>query len=667
MTSIKTSHIDLDSLISSATRQNWRKLGILQNQNLDSRLSNLANPKNSQNHTKIIKHKLTTRANKKLSCKNIIPTEYFCNDNNIALIERIVRFVIQKNYSTKNAIYSLALNLLKAKNLLRKAHIQAVLDTYKDFAFDCAQDSQSGFECYDDLLDFSLPCDEVDLLGLIYQCLLLEGEKNIAGAYYTPYAITREMTKGLDFGNGEIFLDPACGSGAFMLSLDNAMPNQIFGIDNNPLAVFIAKINMLIKFSDMDFIPQVYCADFLDFEENLCGNKSVSECLNKSFDYICTNPPWGIYRAKKYRAKIYKSKTYQKNRNNKKAQSKHTNPAQSIITSGERFSLFFVKSYAKLKLNGVMNFLLPNAMLNVKAHKDLREFILHNGTLKQIKHYANIFSGVSTEFVSITHKKYPESRADKTTQSNPKSQKCKIIKNNDEFLTPISAFLQSQNHNFSALSNKDLEIIKKVKNIGKYDLKQSIWALGIVTGDNKNALHKERTQGSEEIYTGKEIAPYRLKQARNFILYDRAKFQQVAKDEYYRASEKLVYKFISSKLVFAYDESGALFLNSANILIPKIPNMSIKTALGFLNSELFAYLHSVLFGEIKVLKGNLAQLPFPKITSKQDNEICALVSKIISADSAIEAILQDKIYEMYQISSDEQIHIKKVLSGKAKR
>ena len=645
--------LQIDSLISPATRQNWRKLGILQNQNLDSRFPNLANLKNPQNHTQITKYKLTTRANKKLSCKNIIPTEYFCNANNIALVQRIARFIIQKNYSTQNAIYSLALNLLKAKNLLRKAHTQAVLDTYKDFA----QDFQSGFACYDDLLDFSLPCDEADLLGLIYQCLLLEGEKNIAGAYYTPHSITKEMTKGLDFGNGEIFLDPACGSGAFMLSLDNAMPNQIFGIDNNPLAVFIAKINMLVKFSDMDFIPQIYCADFLDFGESLCGNKGVSECL--SFDYICTNPPWGIYRAK-----IYNGKTYQKNQNGKKAQYKSAKSCADFITSGERFSLFFVKSYTKLKPNGVMNFLLPNAMLNVKAHKDLREFILHNGALEQIKHYANIFSGVSTEFVSITHKKSLKSRADKDAQSNPKpkSQKCKIIKNNDEFLTPISAFLQSQNHNFSALSGKDLEIIKKVKRIGKYDLRQSIWALGIVTGDNKNALHKERIQGSEEIYTGKEIAPYHLKEARNFILYDRAKFQQVAKDEYYRASEKLVYKFISSKLVFAYDESRALFLNSANILIPKIPNMSIKTALGFLNSELFAYLHSVLFGEIKVLKGNLAQLPFPKITSKQDSEISALVSEIIGGNDALEVALQSEIYEMYQISSDEQNHIKRVLN-----
>ena len=462
-------------------------------------------------------------------------------------------------------------------------------------------------------------------------------------------------------------------SGAFILSLENAMPSQIFGIDNNPLAVFIAKINMLIKFSDMDFMPQIYCADFLDIEENLTkglaegvGN-SARECLNKSFDYICTNPPWGICRAKIYCKEIYHGGICQKNdyHNDKKTQHKNPKFTQSIITSGERFSLFFVKSYAKLKPNGVMNFLLPNATLNVKAHRDLREFILGNGTLEQIKHYANIFSGVSTEFVSITHKK---SKADKISQPVSKPTQCKIIKNNRELLMPISAFFQSQNYNFSTLSNKDLEIIKRVKSIGKYDLKQSIWALGIVTGDNKNTLHKERIQGSEKIYTGKEIMPYHLKQARNFIVYDRAKFQQVAKDEYYRANEKLVYKFISSKLVFAYDESKALFLNSANILIPKIPNMSIKTALGFLNSELFAYLHSVLFGEIKVLKGNLTQLPFPKITSKQDSEICALVGKMISGgDSAIEATLQRKIYEIYQITTKEQSHIKEVLSGTTKR
>lgn len=170
----------------------------------------------------------------------------------------------------------------------------------------------------------------------------------------------------------------------------------------------------------------------------------------------------------------------------------------------------------------------------------------------------------------------------------------------------------------NVLSSEDIKILEKVKSLGKYNLGQSDWALGVVTGDNKNKLKKNYSVGYEKIYTGKEILPYRLKTPTNYILYDRKQLQQVAKDEYYRAKEKLVYKFISNKLVFAYDDSGSLFLNSANILIPNIPNMSVKTVLAFLNSELYQYMYIVLFSEIKVLKGNLIELPFPQISSEMD-------------------------------------------------
>ncbi|MGX2973319.1 Eco57I restriction-modification methylase domain-containing protein, partial [Helicobacter sp. T3_23-1059] len=414
--------------------------------------------------------------------------------------------------------------------------------------------------------------------GLLYQCLLYEGKKNIMGAYYTPHAITNAMTQNLDFSKGQILLDPACGSGAFFMSLQNAKPSQIFGIDNDPIAVFIAKINLLLKFKNDEFIPQIYCVDFLESStKTLLENTIQNPLQNTQFDYVITNPPWGIYR----------------NNTHKKPQSTSPKSCEDSIISGERFSLFFVKSYKQLKPNGIMKFLLPKSMLNVKTHKDLREFILSNGTLQEITHYANIFSGVSTEFVSVEHKKeILESRG--KTKSNSKSnptKQCKIITNKQTLQVPLSAFHISQNLNFNPLNAQDIAIIQKVKAQGKFDLSASIWALGIVTGDNKNALHKEQILGSEKIFTGKEIVPYRLQKARNFIMYDRTKFQQVAKDEMYRASEKLVYKFISNKLIFAYDNSGALFLNSANILIPRIPNMSIKTALGFLNSELFAYLH----------------------------------------------------------------------------
>ena len=229
---------------------------------------------------------------------------------------------------------------------------------------------------------------------------------------------------------------------------------------------------------------------------------------------------------------------------------------------------------------------------------------------------------------------------------------------------PLSFFRQTKNYIFNALNKQDMKIISQVKQRGKFDLSKSIWALGIVTGNNKNALFKSQINKSEKIYTGKEITPYKLKKAQKFIIYDRTKFQQVAKDEIYRASEKLVYKFISNKLVFAYDESRALFLNSANILIPKIPNMSVKTALAFLNSPLYQYLYLTLFGEIKILKGNLLELPFPQISKAQDEKITFLVEQILSGDEKSVHLTNEQIYKVFDINEKQKKYIQKALKCK---
>lgn len=564
----------LDSLISSATLQNWKKFN-----------------KTSQN-------RLTSRANKKLSQKNIIPIEYLCNKDNLNQIKRIIEYIVSKNYRTWDCIFSLAKNLLYKAGIIECVHIRNVLKEYP-------------FQSLDDLINLSLPKGEIDLLGLIYQCLLCEGEKNIKGSYYTPHIIAKEMTKNFDFNNGETFLDPSCGSGAFMLALQNATPQQIFGTDNDEIACFIAKINLLLKFSNIAFEPQIYCCDYLN----------SSKTINKKFNYIITNPPWGVDKMK----------------------------------SKERFSLFFIKAYGELKDAGVMRFLLPISMLNVKAHKDLRKFILDNGSLQSITHYTNIFSGVTTKIIDITHK-------------NSVSTNNVLVKKGDlELFVPTKAFRQTNNYIFNALGEEDLNIIEKVKSYGVYDLKESNWGLGIVTGDNKNQLKTQYLNGYEKIYTGKEIMPYCLKAAKNFILYDRKKFQQVAPDEIYRADEKLVYKFISNRLIFAYDNSKALFLNSANILIPRIPNMSIVTALGFLNSSLYQYLYQILFGEIKILRGNLEELPFPRLTATQDNQIALLVGKIINGNNELIPVLECKIYEIFAIDKKLIKYIEGVLNGKTRK
>lgn len=99
------------------------------------------------------------------------------------------------------------------------------------------------------------------------------------------------------------------------------------------------------------------------------------------------------------------------------------------------------------------------------------------------------------------------------------------------------------------------------------------------------------------------------------------------------------------------------FLNSANILIPHVDGMSVKTVMAFLNSEVMQYYYSSLFGDVKVLKSNLLELPFPLMTKSLDNKIVKLVDKVVSGDfSAIQRI-QNIIYNVYGLTPSQRRYI----------
>ena len=545
--------------------------------------------------------RLMSRANKQLSTKTILPLEYFTNKKNVADIQRFVTFCKEKSYKVEDVIYSMGVELLKKAKIFNKRHVQKVIESLE----------------FTDVLEFPdsiLDLKEHDILGLIYQCFLLEGEKNRKGSYYTPLEVARNMTKGLDFSKGQTFFDPCCGSGAFLLALDEASPEQVLGCDNDPIAVMITKINMLIKYKSQVFEPQIIECDYLKYN------------FKYKNSYIISNPPWG--------AVIFDEKN---------------NP----ISTKESFSFFFEKAFNQLEDGGTIRFLLPESVLNVKTHRNFRKFLLENTDIQSITRYPGTFSGVQTKYIDIqcaSHFDRPQG-----------AEKYPVIVTysfDGDFSTPLRSarndvslqcFYLTNNLNFNLLSDSGLEKVQKILSKGKYTLKDSIWALGVITGDNKNKVRTKRGRRMQPIYTGKEIEAYTLKQPRKFIKYKRTDYQQVAKDEIYRADEKLVYKFISKNLVFAYDNSKSLFLNSANILIPRIPGMSIKTVLAFLNSELFKFLYKSLFGEIKILKGNLLELPFPEISPETDKILTELVDEVLKGNKEAENTINELICNVFEI------------------
>jgi Type I restriction-modification system methyltransferase subunit len=580
----------MEVIISQATKRNWERLNVTEERN-----------------------KLTKRANKTNSQKTILPIEYFSNTGNIPKIEQLLRLVASLDCNIFDVMFSIVFNRLTAKKLVNgcsatKSSVQHLLNEYNNLTL------------VPQILEYQLPDDEEDLLGLVYQSLYVEGDKNKQGLYYTPTRIVKKVIEDIEFCEDFVILDPCCGSGNYLLNVPHTDPSKLFGVDFDPIAVMLCKANLIMKYIDLDFVPQIYCFDFLA-EYSLLDSPDTMRIRKMLFDCICTNPPWGAI------------------------------PKTTSKTGNESFACFLSKSLEILKPKGVLNFLLPEAVLNVKTYSNLREQLLDNYSVDKIHVFPNLFTCVTTKFISL--------EVSNVTQSKS------VLVYKDDIPTIIdkNVFRRSNNYVFSLIDSMDQDILDLLSAKGKSTLSESTWALGIVTGNNSEKLLDKPSKDNEPIYTGKEIRPYKLLMPKKYVIYDRSQFQQVAKDEIYRAEEKLVYKFISNKLVFSYDNSKSLFLNSANILIPIIPTMSMKSVLLFLNSELFQFAYMKRFGEIKILKGNLCELFFPIISKTEDSLIQKIVDRILYGDSSALEDSQGFVYDYYRVSQNKIDYIRRVINN----
>ena len=568
--------------ISKATEYNWKKLN-----------SNSA-------------EKLTKRANKTQSKKRVIATSYL----DYAPANQLLDIVSSIEASVGDIMYSLCVSFLKYHNIFDKRNVQAFISQYTNHR----------------LIAISVPekvwDENNDVLGFIYQSLITEGDRNLTGQYYTNQKVVDYMTKKKSLVDGETFLDPCCGSGAFLLSVQTNTPECLFGFDINPIAVMIAGVNLLVKYAEKDFVPQVYCLDFL--KKNLF--ESERENIPFGFDNIYTNPPWGADKNGSYIS------------------------SYPEIKSKERSSMVIVESLKRLNSNGNFYFLLPTSLLKIKNHSDVRKYILSNTSIQKIDLYSDRFDGVFTDYFSIN-----------LSRASTNNQKY-IVSTGDETINIVLSESERQSGTIvvEQLTEIDKSIIRKIESRRHDDLKHSQWALGIVTGDNRNKVKKEMATGLEPVYTGKQVMPFRLREESSYISFAPESFQQCAKEDLYRAPEKLIYRFIARYPIVAYDDKQCLCLNSANILIPELDSISIKSVAALLNSSLYHYYYSIKFSDIKVLKGNLQELPFPKLTKCQDEMLCNLVSSIQSFyfSEDYQRELDETVYSLFEITPTEQEQIR---------
>lgn len=228
---------------------------------------------------------------------------------------------------------------------------------------------------------------DLDSKGVAFERFMGDFFKGKMGQYFTPRNIVDFCVKMLFIKQNERVLDPACGSGGFLLHAmdlirkkaeedyeeekeiysywhDFASKN-LFGIEINEQIARVCKMNMIIH---DDGHTNIISADSLDNIEK--HTKINSQFKKENFDIILTNPPFGakvLINEKKY------LKDYQLGLNNGKERA-----AQSTEV------LFIERCFEYLKEGGRMAIVLPDGILTNATLQYVRDFIMNNFKINAI-------------------------------------------------------------------------------------------------------------------------------------------------------------------------------------------------------------------------------------------------------------------------------------------
>jgi len=410
-------------------------------------------------------------------------------------------------------------------------------------------------------------------LGEEYEACLSDSYRNKEGIYYTPAHVVRDLffKPQEDIGKAT-FCDPCCGSGNFILrALEIGFkPENVYGYDVDPVAIEItkARIRQFCGYNSSN----IQTMDFLS---------AASIGHAQHFDYIYTNPPWGKKLTKEEK-ELFGTKF-------------------GTGSSVDTCSLFFFACLACLNHEGTLGLLLPESFFNISTfeHARLKALSL---TVNRLVDYGKAFKGLLTKAQAIVLTNKPAELNDLVKCENSCGSTRRSVRS---FLSNPKSILNLYCDHKSA---DTLEYLFSIPHINLAE--RASWGLGIVTGNNEKFIVPAPKEGYLPVFKGSDITQSELKKPNSYIPSDFSQYQQVAPLTLYLAKEKLIYKFISSRLCFYHDTKQRFVLNSANVLIPDADFPVSTKVLGLLlNSDFMNWMFSSIFSTHKILRGDLEALP----------------------------------------------------------
>jgi methylase of polypeptide subunit release factors len=241
------------------------------------------------------------------------------------------------------------------------------------------------------------------------------------GAYYTPIPVINfmlaELAERRPLQRGMRVIDPACGSGAFLVqcyrrlierefppgttpqpaALRELLVKHIYGVDIEEDACNVAELSLILTLLDYVEPPDledrkrgfklpllrdrnIFCGNFFDEEESW-----HSKINQKKFDWVVGNPPWKRFNPKKLRPDEQAVWKWIKENNKERP-----------VGGNQVARAFAWKATEYLKTDGQVGFFLPAMTLFENPARDFRKAFFSQCRVRTVANFSNLAEVLSS-------------------------------------------------------------------------------------------------------------------------------------------------------------------------------------------------------------------------------------------------------------------------------